>query len=403
MYLRRTLEDHVLRLSRSYPVLAVTGPRQVGKTTLLEHLAVGTERRRVSLDEAVPRALANEDPDLFLERYPPPVLIDEVQNAPPLFPALKPVADRSPTGSYWLTGSQHFPLMRSVAESLAGRVGLVELSGLSQAEEFGSGSDLPFRPDRVSASPAEWGSSLDVFRRLVRGTFPRLAHADAPPWESFYGSYVQTYLERDLRSLASVNDLSAFRRFLQLCAARIGQLVNLSELARDARISVSTAGNWIALLEASYQVILLRPYFENQSKRTIKTPKLYFRDPGLACYLLGWLSAETAMAGAMAGALLENYAVSEILKSYLHRGREAPVWFYRTKEKVEVDLLLAEEGRLFPVEIKLTARPDRGDLKGIEALRRTGAPVGPGAVLCFVREAVALSREVEALPVAAIG
>lgn len=403
MYLRRTLEEHILRLSRSYPVLALTGPRQVGKTTLLEHLAVGTDRRRVSLDEAGPRALANEDPDLFLERYPPPVLIDEVQNAPPLFPALKPVVDRSPAGSYWLTGSQQFPLMRSVAESLAGRVGLVELSGLSQAEELGSGGDLPFRPSRMAALPVGEGSSLEIFRRLVRGTFPRLVNADAPPWESFFGSYVQTYLERDLRALANVSDLSAFRRFLQLCAARIGQLVNLSDLARDARISVSTASNWMSLLEASYQVVLLPPYFENLGKRTIKTPKLYFRDTGLACYLTGWLSAETALAGAMAGPLLENYVVSEILKSYLHRGREAPLWFYRTKEKVEVDLLLAEEGRLFPIEIKLTARPDRGDLAGIEALRRAGAAVGPGAVVCFVREAVALTRNVDAIPVAAIG
>jgi len=407
MYLDRSLESHVLRLSRSFPVVMVTGPRQVGKTTLLRHLGEAQDPPRgyVSLDEFGPKTMATEDPELFLQRYRPPLIVDEVQNAPELLEHLKPIVDRrSEMGAYWLTGSQHLPLMRDVSESLAGRVGIVELGGLSQAEEAGrAGGDQPFRPDRArGAEPVAPLDLIAVFERIVRGSFPRFAHPDPPPIESFYGSYLQTYVERDVRLLMEISNLAAFRRFLRLAAARVGQLLNFSVLARDAGVAASTAREWLHLLEATYQVYLLRPYFENVGKRQIKSPKLYFRDTGLVCYLTGWRSAETASTGAMAGHLLESYVVSEILKSYQHRGREAPVWFFRTKEKEEVDLLIAEDGQLFPVEVKLTASPSKRDLRGIRALERAGAKVGAGAVVCLVREPFALTPEVEALPVGSI-
>jgi predicted AAA+ superfamily ATPase len=325
-----------------------------------------------------------------------------VQHAPELLERLKAVVDREEgMGGYWLTGSQHFPLLRGVSESLAGRVGLLQLSGFSMAEESGAEMPVePFRPDRVVWPQQRRGiRMLDLFERIVRGSLPRMAHPDAPPWETFYGSYVQTYIERDVRSILDINNLMAFQRFLRLAAARTGQLVNFSDLARDTGVAVSTAREWLHLLEASCQVVLLRPYYENLSKRQIKTPKLYFMDTGLVCYLTGWRTAEAAASGAMAGALLETHVVSEVIRSYRYRGIEPPLWFWRDKEKREVDLLLAEDGLLFPVEVKLSASPSKTDLRGTRALQRMGAPLGKGAVICLVEQPHALTADIEVIPV----
>ncbi len=407
MYLPRVLESQVTRLSASFPVVMVTGPRQVGKTSLLRHLAAleGIGRRYVSLDELGPRAAALEDPELFLQRFEPPLQIDEVQHAPGLLDRLKAAVDRGEgMGRYWLTGSQHFPLLRAVSESLAGRVGLLRLGGLTTGEERGGELPAePFRPDRVRWPEGRRGRRLlEVFARLVRGSLPRMAHDDAPPWDAYYGSYIQTYLERDVRSMLNVADLAAFQRFLRLAAARVGQLVNLSDLARDTGIAVSTAREWLQVLVASHQLFLLQPYFEKLSKRQTKTPKLYFLDTGVVCYLTGWRTAETAAAGAMAGSLLENHVMSEVVRSFIHRGVEPPVWFWRDKEGREVDLVIAEEGRLFPVEVKLTASPTRDALSGVRALERLGAPLGPGAVVCLVEQPAPLTATMDALPVDAV-
>lgn len=404
MYINRYLETHVSRLSGSFPVVMVTGPRQVGKTTLLEYLGQAGKPSRtfVSLDEFGPRNLALEDPNLFFQRYSPPLVIDEIQHAPGLLDALKPVVDRSKKpGHYWITGSQPFPLMRAVSESLAGRVAVVDLLGLSHAEEKGVPCDEhPFRPDRVSSKKPPVRMDLSVlFERIVRGSYPRLTHSDAPPVHSFYGSYVQTYIERDIRSLLNISDLATFQRYLRIVASRVGNLLNYSDLARDSGVSVSTAKEWLHLLEVTGQVYLLRPYFENIGKRQIKTPKLYLTDTGLVCYLTGWRTAETAASGAMAGALMETYCVSEVIKSYRHRGQEPPIWFYRTKEKKEVDLIIAEDGLLFPIEVKLTASPQKKSLMGIRSLNSTGIKTGKGAVLCLVDDPTPIDEDVDAVPV----
>jgi hypothetical protein len=332
------------------------------------------------------------------------LILDEIQHAPSLLARLKPVVDQAgSSGLYWITGSQHLPLMKDVSESLAGRVGIATLMGLSLAEERGQPpSALPFRPDRLATPAPAALSLLPLFERIVRGSYPRFTQPEPPPLQAFYDAYVQTYVERDVLSLLRVADLSAFRRFLRLCAARTAQLLNLSDLARDTGISVSTASEWLRLLEATAQVFLLHPYFENLSKRQIKTPKLYFCDTGLACFLAGWRTAETAASGAMAGALLETHVVSEVLRSWRHRGQEPPLWFWRTKDGQEVDLLLAEDGLLFPIEVKLTASPDAGDLRGVRSLARSGVSLGPGAVVCLTPEPFPLDRTMEALPASSL-
>lgn len=402
MYIRRTLEEQVQRLSASFPVVMVTGPRQVGKTTMLRRLAdeEGKHRRYVSLDELGPRTLAIEDPALFMQRYQAPLLLDEVHHAPELLDRLKAEVDRAPgVGRYWLTGSQRFPLLRGVSESLAGRVGLLQLGGLTSSEERDEAiHPLPFRPDRVELKFNGRGRRLlELFRRIVRGSMPRMVHEDAPPWEAFYGSYLQTYIERDVRSMLNISNLAAFQRFLKLAAARTAQLVNYSDLARDTGVAVSTAREWLNVLEASSQIMVLRPYFENLSSRQIKTPKLYFMDTGMVCYLTGWKNAEAAASGAMAGSLLENHVVSEVARSYSHRGVEPPLYFWRDKERREIDLIIAEDGELFPIEVKLTATPTVRDVRGISALQKKGAQLGKGMVACMVDEPFPLTADVEAM------
>lgn len=408
VYKNRYLGDSVVGLSKSFPVLLLTGPRQVGKTTLLKHLSEQLEKKKynyVSLDEFEVRNLAKKDPALFMQQYPTPLIIDEVQYAPELFPYIKSAVDKvGKNGMYWLTGSQQFNLMRNVSESLAGRVGILNLMGLSLGEEYNfSFFKKPWTPSIIAKDKD--GLSLDVltiFEKIVRGSYPKLFHRNAPPIDSFYGSYIQTYIDRDLRDLVKVSSLLNFQKFVQICAARTASMLNFSDLARDSNVSVNTAKEWLSLLISSGLVYLLKPFYNNISKRLIKAPKLYFLDTGLASYLTGWRDPVVALKGAFAGQLFETYVISEILKSYLNRGREPRFFYYRTKEKVEIDLLIESNGLFFPVEIKLAARVDIGDLKGIESLRKTGLNLGAGAVISATKNKYVLTRDVTVFPVTVI-
>ncbi len=405
MYIPRTLEAAIREVSSFFPVVFVGGARQVGKTTLLKHLQSQEEAKRcyVSLDEFGPRRLALEDPDLFFERYPPPVVVDEIQYAPALLERIKVLVDRDrQPGAFWLTGSQHFALMKGLSESLAGRVGILRLSGLAQEEEFGVPRKEVFSPKNIENWSFIKFKPLELFARIVRGTFPALAITKNPPLEVFYSSYLQTYIERDVRAVSNISKLLEFEKFLRLCAARIGELVNYSDLARDVGISVSTVKEWLNILVASHQLILIPPYHRNLSKRQIKTPKLYFQDTGLACYLAGWRSPELAFEGAMAGNLFENYVLTEILKSYWHRGREPSIYFWRTKDGLEVDFVLEEGGKIYLLEIKLTMRPGKEALRGIFALMGRAKNVANAAVICLVEEPLLIKKNVYALPVGVI-
>jgi len=406
----RTLSAAVGRVSRGFPVLLVTGPRQVGKTTLLQMCAdEGAVERRgyVSLDDMDARSLAQSDPALFLQRWKPPVLIDEVQYAPQLFSAIKAIVDRERrNGLFWLTGSQKFHLMRGISESLAGRVAILDLLGLSQAEMNGRALlSAPFLPDAAwiagarAASGGAHGSLMDVFSRIWLGSFPRLNELGADSRDVFFRSYVQTYIQRDVQDLIRVTDQMAFNRFLAAVAARTGQLLNYASLARDGDIDNKTAKSWLSVLETAGLVFLLQPYHTNRCKRLVKTPKLYFLDTGLAAYLTKWPDPASLEAGSMSGAMLETWVFSEILKSYLHQGRDPGLFFYRDTDQQEIDVVIESGDTLYPVEIKKTASPSQHGGFGFGALDKLGRNKGPGAVVCFVERDIPLSGSVTAVPV----
>jgi len=404
MLIDRTLTSRFNDISNAFPVVLITGPRQVGKTTLLEQCMSKTVTY-VTLDSLTDRALAQEDPTLFLQRYPPPVVIDEIQYAPGLFSAIKLAVDkRRQTGLFWLTGSQKFHLMRGVSESLAGRVAVLDLLGLSLAEIHGQAADSPpFLPNadylKSSAMHGRPSSLMQIFERIWTGSFPAVVLNPKMDRELFYKSYLQTYVERDVRDLARVGDEGAFVRFLRAAAARTGQLLNIAEMARDVGVDAKTARSWLSILETSGLIYLLQPYHSNLSKRLVKAPKLYFLDTGLCCHLTRWTSAAVLEAGAMSGALLETFVIAEILKSYWHNAKCPVLYFYRDKDQKEVDLLIEQDGQFYPVEIKKTASPNVGMIKSFKTMEKRGMTIGPGAVVCLVDHCVPITRGVDAIPV----
>ncbi len=403
---KRTLADTIYEASDSFPVLLLTGPRQVGKTTLLE-MCADEDRRYVTLDDLNIRQLAQNDPELFIQTYPAPLLIDEVQYAPDLFSSLKMAVDKKKTpGAYWLTGSQKFHLMKGVSESLAGRVAIVDLLGFSQAELAGRAKEIsPFLPTSEWLRSAQKTSQKtrtlhEVYEQIWRGSFPQV-NIDLKPStrQRFYSSYIQTYLQRDVRGILDVSNETTFYNFLRAVAARTGQLLNYADLARDVAVDNKTAKSWLSVLETSGLIYLLKPYHRNVTKRLIKTPKVYFLDTGLCAYLTCWPDSASLEAGAMSGAILETYLFSELLKSYWHKGVDAPFYFYRDTDQREVDLLIEQGDTLYPVEFKKTATPSRTASKHFSALEKLGRKVGPGGVLCFVENEIPLSRSVVAIPI----
>jgi len=402
-YISRNLEKIVMEVTNEYPVVMVTGPRQVGKTTMLQKLMKGTDRSYVSLDDLNDRNLAKTDPELFLQLHKPPVLIDEVQYAPELFTYIKIHVDKNHEhGAFWLTGSQVFKLMSGVQESLAGRVAVLSLTSLSQAEICG-GKMEPFTVDMDSlAARTKERKVVDtraVFERIFNGSMPAIISGQNSNSQIFYSSYLTTYIERDVKGLSDEIDSLKFLHFITAVAARCGQMLNVADIARDADINQKQAKDWLGILEMLGIIFYLHPYSNNLLKRLVKTPKLYFYDTGLVCYLTKWSSPETLECGAMNGAILENYVVAEIRKTYLNSGKEPFMYYYRDKDAKEIDIVLEHDGVLNPIEIKKTSNPGTGLIKVFGLLDRSSALRSKGAVICMKPELSAIDRDNYIVPV----
>ncbi len=409
MYITRHMEKPVMELNEQYPVLLLTGPRQVGKTTMLEHLieVEGKGRKKASLDDLTLRELAKTDPKMFFQLYQPPLLIDEVQYAPELFPYIKIMVDeRHQPGDFWLTGSQLFKMMEGVQESLAGRVALLHLSPLSQSEIMKRPPEPPFSLELPLLSERQNGRQMlntpEVFQHIHQGGMPALVTGTYSNASIFYSSYIDTYMERDVRRLSNDIDSLKFLRFLRSVAARTSQQVNYKGIADDAEIDQTTAKNWLHVLEALGIIFLLEPYSNNVLKRTVSTPKLYFYDSGIVCYLTRWSSPETAMEGAMSGALLENYTVAEIIKTYQNAGQEPFLYYYRDKDAREIDLILEQDGKLFPIEIKKMASPPKKLTKVFDLIDKSPLQRGTGAILCMADQLGAFDQNNLIVPISLI-
>ena len=402
-YIARNLEKVVLEVTKEYPVVLVTGPRQVGKTTMLQKLMEGTDRNYVSLDDLNERNLAKTDPEMFLQLHKPPILIDEVQYAPELFAYIKIHVDKyHNAGDFWLAGSQVFKLMSGIQESLAGRVAVLSLTSLSQAEICG-GEMQPFTLDieKLSARRKERTAADTgvIFDWIFRGSMPAIVSEKNSNSQIFYSSYLTTYIERDVREVSDAIDSLTFLHFITAVAARCGQILNIAEIARDADINQKQAKNWLGVLETLGLIFYLHPYSNNMLKRLVKTPKLYFYDTGLVCYLTKWSSAETLQSGAMNGAILENYVVAEIRKTYLNCGKDPYMYYYRDKDAREIDIILEHDGVLNPIEIKKSANPGSELIKVFKLLDKSSAKRSKGAVVCMKPELSAIDRENYIIPV----
>ena len=401
-YIKRDIENLVLELNKEYSCILITGPRQVGKSTMLEHL--DNNRTIISLDDLQERALAKQDPEMFLKIHPYPILIDEVQYAPELFSYIKIAIDKGAApGSFWLNGSQSYKLMQLAQESLAGRIAILNMSSLSQHELYSSNNLIPFdvsldnlQERSKRNTPADVG---EIYKRIWDGGLPGLASGKYTNRDVYYASYLQTYLSRDVKEEIVIKDDAKFVDFIRAVACRVGQELNIHSIAVDVDISDDTAKRWLGMLEKSQIIFYLHPYSNNLLKRVVKSPKPYFFDTGLVAYLAKYSNAEILQNGSINGAILENYVVSEIRKSYLNCGKELFIYYYRDKQQQEIDLILETNNKLHPIEIKKSSNPTISMTKNFAVLNKTTIDIGQGAIICMKDTLSALNSNTLLIPI----
>lgn len=405
-FIERDLKSKIIELNKEYSAILITGARQVGKSTLFKNIMeeIHADREIVTLDNLEERALAKKDPAMFLQIHEPPVMIDEVQYAPELFSYIKIAIDRGAApGSFWLTGSQAFKLMELAQESLAGRVAILRLSPLSQHEAYGKSESDPFdvsldsiKDRRKTHAPAAMD---EIYKRIWNGGMPGLISGKFTDRDVYYSSYIQTYIERDVSELIRGVDKFLFQDFIRSAASRVGEVMNLHAIASDVGINDDTAKRWLQVLEKSDVITLLRPYSNNALHRTIKAPKLYFFDTGLVAYLTKYSSPEILANGALAGHILENYVVTEIVKSYKNAAKDCLFWYYRDKDNKEVDMILESDGELHPIEIKRSVNPGTEIAGAFKVLDKATVPRGTGAIICMREELSAIDSNTLIVPV----
>lgn len=399
-YIKRAAEAVIQKQEKMFKTLLVTGARQVGKTTMLKNIK--PDMPYVTLDDMILNQLAIEDSELFLKSNKPPIIIDEIQYAPTLLRNIKMIVDNTnQKGMFYLTGSQQFNLMKDVSESLAGRIGIINLLGLSLREIKEVDFNDPFIPTQEYIEKRKRSLKEitydEIWTMIHKGSMPIL-YQETNDIEMFYAMYVSTYIERDVRSLTQVGDTLSFLKFMTALASRIGQLLNLNSIANEVGISMPTAQRWLSILVSSNIVYILEPYYHNIMKRAVKTPKIYFLDTGLAAYLTKWKNKDVLEAGTMAGSFFENFVIVEIIKSYYNSGElRPPLYFYRDKEKKEIDLIIEQNGKLHPIEIKKTANPSKDMIQNFKVLEKV-QDVGEGAIICMYDKVINLDEKNRVIP-----
>lgn len=404
MYIKRHIEPVVSRIAKRKPVLVLTGARQVGKSTMLRE--VYHDINYIALNSPLVRESARDNPSLFFDIYKPPIVVDEIQKAAELFDYIKDIVDENKIkGQFYLTGSQSMKLMKNVSDSLAGRAGVIKLMGLSMRELSGGSYGDPFIPTVQHMESIGIGSGFDydsITAFIHKGSFPELYEtvSNLHDWADFYSSYLQTYIEKDIKDVLKIQDESAFIKFIKTVASLTGQMLNLTTIAEICGKDVKTIRSWLSVLESSGIVYLLESYYNNFNKRLIKTPKLYFLDTGLACWLLGWNTPEQLVNGAMWGHIFESFIFAEILKSYFNDGIvKPPLYYYRDADKNEIDLLIENGDMLYPIEIKTSSDPTKSMVKAFRYLdNNKSKKVGTGALICLAKERLPLTENVWILP-----